>query len=185
VVAAAHADLCPRCRHEVAALERVGGALMANLSPVAVGEPRRPAPAAAHELHQPVTCSPDGEIPRPVARLIGGGLDAVRWRWLGPGVWDHGLPVAGAGKLRLLKLAPGRNVPEHGHGGSELTLVLRGSFHDETGRYLRGDVAELDESVAHQPVTDKDGDCICLVASEKPEQFSGRIARHWQRLRRV
>jgi putative transcriptional regulator len=184
-VAAAHADLCPRCRREVAALERVGAALMAGLSPVAVGEPRRPAPTAAHEVRPHVTGSPDGEIPRPVAGFISGGLDAVRWRWLGPGVWDHGLPLAGTGKLRLLKVAPGRNVPEHGHGGSELTLVLRGSFHDETGRYLRGDVAELDDSVAHQPVADEGGDCICVVASEEPEQFSGRIARHWQRLRRV
>ena len=67
-------------------------------------------------------------------------------------MWDHPLPLAGAGKLRLLKVAPGHGIPEHGHGGAELTLVLRGSFHDETGRYARGDVADLDETVEHQPV---------------------------------
>jgi putative transcriptional regulator len=187
-VAAAHADMCPHCRREVAALERVGGALLAGLSPAKIGEPRRPVPAGvpagAHELRQPAA-RPAVEIPRPVAGLIGGGLDAVRWRWLAPGVRDHLLPLAGAGKLRLLKVGPGRNVPEHGHGGAELTLVLRGSFHDETGRYLRGDVADLDDTIAHQPVTGTDGDCICLVASESPEQFSGRLARHWQRLRRI
>ena len=76
-------------------------------------------------------------------------------------------------------------MPEHGHGGAELTLVLRGSFHDEMGRYLRGDVAELDETVAHQPVTDAGGDCICLVASEKPERLLGLFARHWQRVRGI
>jgi putative transcriptional regulator len=184
-VAAAHADICPLCRREVATLERVGAALMAGLSPMATGEPRRPAPAEAQVSRQPATSSLHAEIPRPIAGLVGGSLDAVRWRWVGPGVWDRLLPITGAGKLRLLKVAPGRNVPEHGHGGSELTLVLRGSFHDETGKYLRGDVAELDETVAHQPVTDLDGDCICLVASETPEHFSGRIARHWQRLRRI
>jgi putative transcriptional regulator len=182
-VAAAHADMCPRCRREVAALERVGGALLVGLSPAKIGEPRRPVPAGAHEPRLPVAPAA-GEIPRPVAGLMGGGLDAVRWRWLAPGVWDHLLPLAGTGKLRLLKVAPGRNVPEHGHGGAELTLVLRGSFRDETGRYLRGDVADLDDTIAHQPVTEAGGDCICLVASETPEQFSGRLARHWQRLRR-
>jgi putative transcriptional regulator len=120
----------------------------------------------------------------PVAELIGGGLDDVAWRWLGPGIRDHLLPLKGAGKLRLLRVAPKHHVPEHGHGGAELTLVLRGSFHDETGRYLRGDVADLDEDVAHHPLIDGDVDCICLVASEAPEQFHGLLAQQWQRLRR-
>ena len=184
-VAAAHADMCPRCGSEAAAMERLGGALMADLSPVAFEgpEPLQPMPAGKRALRHPVDTQ-DREIPRPIAGLVSGGLDAVAWRWLGPGVWDHPLPLTGAGKLRLLRVAPGRNVPEHGHGGAEITLVLRGSFYDEMGRYLRGDVAELDETVAHQPVTDAGGDCICLVASEKPEQFHGLIARQWQRLRR-
>ena len=33
-VAAAHAAMCPRCRREIATLERLGGALMAGLQPV-------------------------------------------------------------------------------------------------------------------------------------------------------
>jgi putative transcriptional regulator len=179
-VAAAHADMCPRCRREVAAMERLGGAVMGDLSPVAFErtEPQQPLsmPAGMRDLSQAAAAG-NGEIPRPIARLLGGGLDAVSWRWLGPGVWDHALPLTGAGKLRLLKVAPGRSVPEHGHGGAELTLVLRGSFHDETGRYARGDVADLDETVEHQPVTDPGGDCICLIASEKPERFRGLVAR--------
>jgi len=112
-------------------------------------------------------------------------LDTVAWRWLGPGVWDRPLTVAGAGKLRLLKVAPGREVPEHGHGGTELTLVLRGAFRDATGLYARGDIADLDETVDHKPVIDGDVDCICLVASEEPELFRGRLARNWLRLRRL
>lgn len=186
-VAAAHTAMCPRCRRELAALERIGGALMASLPAATFDrpEPRPPDPAGAGNAPRRETCTLDGEIPGPIAGLASGGLDAVAWRWLGPGVWDYPLPLAGAGKLRLLRVAPGRHVPEHGHGGAELTLVLRGSFHDEMGRYLRGDVAELDETVAHQPVTDAGGDCICLVASEKPERFLGLIARHWQRVRGI
>jgi len=185
-VAAAHTDMCPRCRREVAALERLGGAVMADLSPVALerSEPVQAAamPADTRELS---LRTGNGEVPGPIAPLVGGGLDAVAWRWLGPGVWDHPLPLTGAGKLRLLKVAPGHGIPEHGHGGAELTLVLRGSFNDETGRYARGDIADLDETVEHQPVVPPGAsDCICLIASETPERFHGLITRQWQRVRR-
>jgi putative transcriptional regulator len=189
-VAAAHADMCRRCRREIAALERLGEAALASLPPVALArpEPSPTAPAAAgmRDAFQHASAGTDPEIPRPLAPLVDGGLDAVAWRWLGPGVWDHPLPLAGAGKLRLLKVAPGHGIPEHGHGGAELTLVLRGSFHDETGQYARGDVADLDETVEHQPVVPRDGsDCICLIASEAPERFQGLVARQWQRVRGV
>jgi len=185
-VAAAHTDMCPRCRREVAALERLGGAVMADLSPVAL-ERSEPAQAAAMpaDTRELSLRTGNGEVPGPIAPLVGGGLDAVAWRWLGPGVWDHPLPLTGAGKLRLLKVAPGHGIPEHGHGGAELTLVLRGSFDDETGRYARGDVADLDETVEHQPVVPPGAsDCICLIASETPERFHGLITRQWQRVRR-
>ena len=36
--------------------------------------------------------------------------------------------------------------------GTELTLVLAGGFSDETGHFLRGDLAEADASVDHRPV---------------------------------
>jgi putative transcriptional regulator len=155
-VAAAHAAMCPRCRREVVAMERLGGAVVADLAPVAFErpDPLRPMQAGAGDAARNSASAGDGEIPGPMAGLIRGSLDAVSWRRLGPGVWDHNLPLTGAGRLRLLKVSPGRSVPEHGHGGAELTLVLRGSFHDETGRYVRGDVADLDETVEHQPVSD-------------------------------
>ena len=171
-------------------MERLGEAALANLPPVAFERPEPspplPVPAGARHAAPHASATGDQEIPEPLARLLSNSLDAVQWRWLGPGVWDHPLPLAGAGKLRLIKVAPGHGIPEHGHGGAELTLVLRGSFHDETGRYARGDVADLDETVEHQPVVpDADGDCICLIASEAPERFHGLLARQWQRVRRI
>jgi putative transcriptional regulator len=185
-VAAAHIAMCPRCRREIAALERLGGALLAGLQPadLAAGPPSAPPAAAGRREETCATTAADGEIPHPVAGLVGRPLDHVAWRWLGPGVWDHVLPIRGAGKLRLLKVAPGHHIPEHGHGGGELTLVLRGSFHDETGHYVRGDVSDLDADVAHHPLIDGSVACISLVASETPEQFHGLMARQWQRLRR-
>jgi putative transcriptional regulator len=183
-VAAAHIDICPRCRRDVAMLERVGGALLSSLPAEALAAGPPPPPVGPRERRERAPVR-SGEVPRPLAGLLlGGDLDDVPWRWIGPGVWDHRLPLVGAGRLRLIKAAPGRALPEHGHIGSEITLVLRGSFSDQAGRYLRGDVAEADEDQAHTPLNDAQDDCICLVGSEQPEQFTGLLARQWRRLRR-
>ncbi len=169
VVAAAHIAMCPRCRREIAPLERIGAALVGDLAPAPLDRPE-PAPPPQRGARGNVRIAP-------LARLIGDDLDGIKWRWIGPGVWQCPLPLTGDGTLNLIKAGPGRAVPEHGHAGSELTLVLRGTLRDETGVYGRGDVADLDEEVAHQPRAGDDGECICLVASEKQAQFHGWLAR--------
>lgn len=184
-VAAAHIAMCERCRREVASLERVGAALLAELVPATLDRAEPPASTAAiaaEPAQRRQRAAPNGEVPKPLARLLEGDLDAVRWRRLGLGVWHRRLPLTGRGTLGLLKVAPGRMVPEHSHSGAELTLVLRGSFHDVTGAYRAGDVADLDETVEHTPVADPGPDCICLVASEKPARFRGLVARLLQPL---
>jgi putative transcriptional regulator len=184
-VAAAHVAMCARCRHEIAGLERVGGALLAELQPARLDR-AEPSPSAATSLmditQHPKDGTPDRGLPRPLDRLLDGGLDTVRWHRLGLGVWHHRLVVAGRGGLGLLKVSAGRVIPEHGHSGAELTLVLRGSFHDVTGEYGPGDVADLDETIEHKPVANPGPDCICLVASETPARFRGLIARLLQPL---
>jgi putative transcriptional regulator len=184
-VAAAHVAMCPRCRREVAGLERVGGALLAELLPATLDRAEPPALAATSLMEvtqQRNADMPNRDVPKPLARLLHGDLDAISWRRLGLGVWHHRLAVSGRGGLGLLKVAPGRVVPEHGHTGAELTLVLRGSFHDATGRYVPGDVADLDETIEHTPVADPGAECICLVASERPARFRGLFARLLQPL---
>jgi putative transcriptional regulator len=184
-VAAAHVAMCSRCRHEVAGLESVGGALLADLLPATLdrAEPQASAATSIVEVTQRRnTEAPDRAVPKPLGRLLDGGLDDVRWHRLGLGVWHHRLAVTGRGGLGLLKVSPGYVVPEHGHAGAELTLVLRGAFHDATGRYGPGDVADLDETIEHKPVADPGAACICLVASERPARFRGLIARLMQPL---
>ena len=60
--------------------------------------------------------------------------------------------------------------------------MLRGAFQDETGRYGRGDVADLDESVEHRPVADAAAGCICALACERPALFQGLLPRLLQPL---
>jgi putative transcriptional regulator len=49
---------------------------------------------------------------------------------------------------------------------------LRGSFSDEVGRFCRGDVADLDDQIEHQPLVDSEEDCICLIATDAPLRFT-------------
>ena len=74
-------------------------------------------------------------------------------------------------------------LPEHGHHGGELTLVLRGGFSDVTGRYGPGDVEDVDNEIEHRPVADPEG-CVCLVGSEGPVRFTGLGMWLWQAVRR-
>jgi putative transcriptional regulator len=82
-----------------------------------------------------------------------------------------------SGYLTLLRANPGRAIPQHGHGGSELTLVLRGAYADGTGRYESGDCADLDDGVEHRPVADPLVGCVCVVASETRPRLAGFLGR--------
>ncbi|MFZ1104532.1 MAG: cupin domain-containing protein, partial [Hyphomicrobiaceae bacterium] len=107
-------------------------------------------------------------------------LDALRWRWVSPGSRLRRVPFVGVGRLHLFKCAPSITLPEHGHRGSELTMVLRGTLSDSTGHYGPGDVCDIDESIEHTPLAGLEG-CICVVAQDRPVRFRSlivRLARH-------
>jgi putative transcriptional regulator len=164
-------------------MERIGGVVFSLLPGLPT---QRPAPVTAlYRLKadpppapRAAASSAGAELPARLAEAIGtSDLDSLPWRRLGRGVWHHKLATAD-GDLRLLKVGPGRRMPEHGHGGSELTLLLRGAYSDQTGRYEAGDVADLDADTEHMPVADPTTGCICLIASERPAKFK----RLWPRL---
>jgi putative transcriptional regulator len=185
-VVASHLAVCPDCARQVGKLERIGEALFDGLAPVAV---ERPAPLAAARALEAVD-APDAvqinasDVPLPLSKLIGSNLDAVAWKRLGPGMWHYPLPLSkqAKGDLRLIKVAPGQKLPDHSHGGEEMTLVLRGSYTDTTGLYNVGDIADLYDDIEHAPVAGAEQGCICLIASEKPARFKSLLARIMQPL---
>jgi len=93
----------------------------------------------------------------------------------------HCIRAVGMPELIMLKIAPGKSLPMHSHGSSELTQVLRGAYNDALGLFAPGDIADLDESVEHQPVTAPGAACICVSALDAPLVFSGWLARKIQR----
>ncbi|MEK9831429.1 MAG: ChrR family anti-sigma-E factor, partial [Rhodospirillaceae bacterium] len=116
--------------------------------------------------------------PRPLRDYAGGDVDSLKWRRLGSSAYHVPLVAKrGAPTARLLRIPSGTAVPEHGHNGLELTMVLAGSFTDDGARFARGDVETADVDVEHQPVAEAGDDCICLAVTDAPLRFRGPVAR--------
>jgi len=185
VVVATHVSMCDQCRAALEAHQAVGGALIEESDRVAVADtmksdlfaqldaPFRPTPT--YERH--------GIYPGPVVEALKG--KAPRWKKLGAGVCQDILSHDANGSIRLLYIPPGQAVPDHGHNGLELTLVLQGSFTDETGRFGIGDVEVADETLEHTPIADQGAPCICLAATDAPLRFRAMIPRLLQPIFRI
>lgn len=186
VVAAAHVAVCPACRSAVRAAEALGGELLETVGDVAVSDDCRSRTFAALEqagIYRLPVAPPPAAFPRALARLLPvASFDDLAWKKKAPGVaiFDVKLPTSARGQLKLLRIGAGRAMPEHGHGGEEITMVLKGAYVDHMGRFAQGDVADLDEDIEHRPVVEMDGDCICLVATERPTRFKSIAARIMQ-----
>jgi putative transcriptional regulator len=172
---AAHAAMCSGCRHELRDMELIGTELLRVMPgrtaygavPAMPDKPQGPVPPAGRS---PAPRARVDRLPAPLAHRYGLDFDDIPWRPLAPGVWHCRLALSPGleGDLRLFKIAAGCKIPMHGHGGMEITVVLDGAFADESGEYRRGDVLDLDEETAHEPVADEELGCICLIGSERP-----------------
>jgi putative transcriptional regulator len=141
-----------------------------------------PMPATAPPAPRSAPYEDDDRLPAPLHPYFGPSYRALKWRWMAPGV--HCIRATGtkSGTLLMLKIGPGRSMPVHSHGGTELTQILRGAYHDALGHFAPGDVADLDSDVEHQPVTVPGIACICVSALDAPLRFPGWLARRLQPL---
>lgn len=192
---ATHLAFCPICRSRVAEVEAMGGAWLEDipLEGMADGalsavlnrlddiapEPGRTTQPPTPSEAQKAPKDTGFPLPSPLAPYVGRSLDDGRWRRLAPGIREVTVIPRDAqgGNVRLLRIAPGRELPVHGHKGLEFTMVLSGSFTDELGRFGPGDIAETDDDVQHTPMSDTAEDCICLIATQAPLQFQGLAPR--------
>lgn len=142
------------------------------------------AKAKSAPLPPPVTRK-TGNVPTPLQDYIGADLDAVNWRPIGMGVRQAILPTDKSATARLIYIPAGVAVPDHGHRGTELTLVLQGAFVDETDRFGPGDIEIADEELHHTPVAEIGADCICLAATDAPLRFRALMPRLAQRFLRI
>jgi putative transcriptional regulator len=164
----------------------VGGALLDEAYEVQLSEDSLEATMAlidaAPEILQPANVAgPDAILPAPLQQYVGGDADAIRWRPIGGGVRQAVLDTEGGSSVRLLAIPGGAAMPDHGHRGMELTLVLQGAFRDEEDRFGRGDVEVANEDLHHTPIAEEGIECICLAATDAPLRFKGIIPRIAQR----
>lgn len=189
IVAAAHIAWCPECHKAVRQAESMGGELLLELDGSAVSASCKDKTMGLLDratLHRfPAPAPIRSEVPPPLAKLLNGvPLRDLPWKRKAPGIAMHDIRLSAPrnGKLVLMRIAPGKFMPEHGHGGEELTLVLAGAYRDKIGRFGAGDVADLDQDVEHRPVIEPGEDCYCLVATEAPTRFKSLSARLLQPL---
>lgn len=189
VVVAAHLSFCDSCRARAGAAEMLGGALLDRITPAPLSADAQDRLLAALDRTPPPAVTAreaiagSGAFPAPVMQALGG--QPPKWRMLGGGIRQQVLSADREGSLRLLYIPSGKAVPEHSHGGLELTLVLQGSFSDSAGRFGVGDVETAHDDIDHQPIAGPEGPCICLAATDAPLRFRAMIPRLLQPLFRI
>jgi len=185
VAIAAHISLCDDCRAAYEAHSAVGGAVLAEIDEITIsGDLKDRVLAALDDSFVPEPEFERSDIyPGPVVQLMQ--RRDVDWKKLGMGVKQDILMDTGEGSVRLLHIPAGQAMPDHGHNGLEMTLVLQGSFSDETGTYGVGDIQVADDELEHTPVAGAGEPCICLAVTDAPLRFNAMIPRLLQPLFKI
>ena len=189
LIVATHISLCDECRAALSGYESLGGAILESSTLADTAMPslnatmQRIKSAASTPSPQIFAAPPHNpETPRPLAAYIGSSLDDVNWKPLGMGVRQSILATSAEATARMLYIPAGITIPDHGHHGTELTLVLRGAYSDENDRFERGDIELADQDLHHTPIADTDQDCICLAVTDAPLKFKNLLPRLMQPL---
>lgn len=189
LVVATHISICDECRARLGAYEAVGGAVLEDVGTTDMSSTLSDVfdiiDAGGTEFRAKPAAPKSDIFPDALRDYIGGDLDSVKWRSVGMGVKQAILPTSRSASARLLYIPGGAQMPDHGHRGTELTLVLQGAFKDEDDRFARGDIEIATEADHHTPVAEEGEPCICLAATDAPLKFDGMIARIAQKFARI
>lgn len=191
LVVASHVSLSDDSRIRLEAYDAVGGAVLDTCETAEMSEgsleatlaliSRQPKDAILTERR----VAKKGVFPQPLQDYVGGDLDDVNWRPVGMGVKQAILKTTKDATVRLLYIPSGMAMPDHGHAGTEMTLVLKGAFEDEVDHFGRGDIEVADQELHHTPVAVGPEDCVCLSATDARLKFSSLLPRLAQPFLRI
>lgn len=180
LLVASHLSICDESRAEAESYDALGGAILEgqsvdNAAPMSEGSLEATlALIAGGPVEAPKHVpNPDSILPAPLQDYIGGDLDDIKWKPVGMGVKQAILKTSSQASARLLYIPAGAAMPDHGHKGIEMTMVLQGAFQDGDDYFARGDVEIADSDMHHTPVADIHEDCICLAVTDAPLHFKG------------
>ncbi|TCU66517.1 ChrR-like anti-ECFsigma factor [Bradyrhizobium sp. R2.2-H] len=180
LVVGVHVAGCARCARFVRAIEQLAGAALEDVEPVPI------APDAFDRVMSRIDSAPEDEAAPPLTSDANHDLPPAlrkyrigKRRRIAPGLSMRPIELSGSGKARafLLRSAPGSRMLEHTHTGTELTLVLEGSFSHEGGRFGPGDFDYGDDEIEHRPIVGDEGPCVCLVAMTGDLRMNGFLGR--------
>jgi putative transcriptional regulator len=174
-----HLEACEECAQKLGRLNQLGSELMQQL---------KPSPPSSElkvklldqldtivEDDETVRYSPNNtSVPRCLHQFIKTGYQEISWNQISRDIQSYELcRDQNNAKVELLRIKPGGTSSTHTHMGDEYTVILEGSFSDESGLYHQGDFLVRDTRHRHTPVATQDRDCICLAVTEGPVQLTG------------
>jgi putative transcriptional regulator len=183
VCVSAHLEFCAKCRSHVQQLSDLGAQILTQLESAEIVGENAVNDADFDRLMQkietqeasPVTqvmdnlAPVDASLPRVVQKLASEGLHNLKWAQLGRSLRIAPIKVGeGCRQTSIYDIRAGGRMPEHEHRGEEITVLLKGSFSDSEGKYVKGDFVVRHAGERHQPTATLDTDCICLVSLEEP-----------------
>lgn len=122
-----------------------------------------------HEIH---VLDHSVRLPKVLAKIAAEGLV---WKKMAGGINQASVALDDKTQCEFIYMKPGSQVPVHRHEGSEVTLVLDGSFRDDLGDYRPADFVVRDRSHTHQPASDEG--CLCFAVLDSPLTFTQGLAR--------
>ena len=187
LMVATHTEFHPELQGKLQQAEDIGGVMLEDLEPSAIDDnslasvldmiDELPSFDSTDDTTSPLQA--DRTLPPSLFHYLGKNLQDLQWQTMGPGMRQVQLWSGAKGeKLWLLKAKGGTNIPAHDHRGTEMTLVLTGSYHVGDQQFKPGFVELADADLEnHQPVIDEGEECICLVVTEAPIRLHSLIAR--------
>jgi putative transcriptional regulator len=173
LVIACHLYLSEQSRALQCCYDALGGVVLDNceaarMSSTALSATLHQIKTGPCDCHTPKVCT--GTFPEPLQAYIGDNPDNIRWRRLGKGCRQAKIATSPEASARLVYIPPGLPLPDFAQQGTELLLVLKGSYRHGETRFRRGDI-EITPPYHTEPTRScaKKG-CILLYATDHPPQ---------------
>jgi len=189
ICVSAHLHFCSKCRTSLLRLDQVGAQLMSEANPLELEDDAFDTVMANLDSSQQIPSVSDNKrtsYPFSVSKLMKNNLVSQTWRRLSASV-DVARFETGQKdfEVALHKICAGGKIPKHDHHGLEYTVVLKGSFSDESAVYREGDFLVREPGDVHQPMGAQNGECICLSALSAPIKLTnpfGFLMKPWLRI---
>lgn len=189
---ATHLHFCAECRSRVAAMNRIGAAMLRTCQTQGIDE------SAFEQLMQRIKQNSNdddqpsiraaskplqnkdkllNDLPKVITKLLPQDKP-LRWKYISPALRMARLQTGqNQYEVAFHRISTGGKVAEHGHNGLELTVVLKGSFSDGDGVYGPGDFVVRHSGEVHRPTAAQNEDCLCFSVAEAPVQLTGLLGR--------